>query len=104
VRKYELVYILKPDLSEEERTSIVGKIHATLTEPETNGEIIQVDHWGKRTLAYAIDHYSEGYYILTTFYVDATQVVKLENKFNINENILRYQIICTQSNSKNNLL
>ncbi len=94
MKQYEFVYILKPDLSEEERTSMVDKIHWALT--ETKGEIIKIDHWGKRILAYEIDHYSEGYYILTTFHVDPEQVVKLENRFNIDENILRYQIMCTQ--------
>lgn len=94
MRKYEFVYILKPDLSEEERTGIVDKIHGALA--ETKGEIIKVDHWGKRILAYEIDHYSEGYYVLTSFCVDPEQVVKLENRFNIDENILRYQITCTQ--------
>ncbi|MCI2424735.1 30S ribosomal protein S6 [Candidatus Acetothermia bacterium] len=92
MRKYEFIYILKPDFPEEERTKLVDKIHGALT--ETNGEIINVDHWGKRILAYEIDHYSEGYYILTTFKLDPNQVAKLENRFNTDENILRYQITC----------
>jgi len=91
VREYEIVYVLRPDLSDEDRTKKVDRIHGFIT--ENGGEIKDIDDWGKRVLAYEIDHYSEGYYGLTLFQLPPQGVKPIKERLNIDEEILRYQIV-----------
>ena len=91
MREYEIVYVIKPDLSDEERANKVERIHDLIT--ENGGEIEKIDDWGKRVLAYEIRHYSEGHYGLTTFQLLPQSVKPLKERLNIDEDILRYQIV-----------
>ncbi|HUL20804.1 MAG TPA: 30S ribosomal protein S6, partial [Thermodesulfobacteriota bacterium] len=52
MRKYETIFILDPDLEEEQATSTVEKIKGIIT--QANGEILKVEDWGKRKLAYDV--------------------------------------------------
>ena len=61
---YEAVYILQPDLSEEQIAALVAKFKAVV---EANGTVSEIDEWGKRRLAYPINDLNEGYYVLMTF-------------------------------------
>lgn len=58
-----------------------------------NAEIVDVDNWGKRRLAYAINDMTEGYYTVITFKCDGQFCAELERNFNIDENILRSLIV-----------
>jgi small subunit ribosomal protein S6 len=91
VRAYEIVYVIRPDLSDEERASKVKRIHSLIT--ENGGEIEETDDWGKRDLAYEIRHCSEGHYGLTTFKLPPQAVAPIEERLNIDEELLRYQIV-----------
>jgi len=91
VREYEIVYVIKPDLSDEERAEKIARIHSLIT--DHNGEIEDTDDWGKRVLAYEIKHYSEGYYGLTKFRLPPESVAAVEERLNIDEDLLRYQIV-----------
>ncbi len=91
MREYEIVYVIKPDLSDEERAEKIARIHSLIT--DHNGEIEDTDDWGKRVLAYEIKHYSEGYYGLTTFRLPPESVAAVEERLNIDEDLLRYQIV-----------
>ena len=91
MREYEIVYVVKPDLSEEERAGKVARIQSLIT--ENGGEISETNDWGKRTLAYEIRHYSEGHYGLTTFRLPSQSVESLKDRLNIDEDILRFQVV-----------
>ncbi|NEP51847.1 MAG: 30S ribosomal protein S6, partial [Moorea sp. SIO3C2] len=58
---YEMMYILRPDLGEEQVDQAIGKYRDLLQ--ELGGEQIEIQHRGKRRLAYPIDRYREGIYI-----------------------------------------
>jgi len=58
VKEYEIVYVLRPDLSDEERSRKIERIHGFIT--ENGGEVEKTDDWGKRVLAYEINHYPKG--------------------------------------------
>ncbi len=60
---------------------------------ENGGEIGETNDWGKRTLAYEIRHYSEGHYGLTTFRLPSQSVESLKDRLNIDEDILRFQVV-----------
>ena len=62
--KYELMYIINPNLAEDETAALVEKFKAMV---EAEGTLLSVDEWGKRKLAYAIDDEPEGFYALFNF-------------------------------------
>ena len=98
MREYEIVYVIKPDLSDEERAEKIARIHSLIT--DNNGEIESTEDWGKRVLAYEIKHYSEGYYGLTNFRLPPESVAAVEERLNIDEDILRYQIVARTKKRK----
>ena len=91
VRDYEIVYVIRTDLSDEDRASKVDRIHALIT--DNGGELGTTEDWGKRVLAYEIKHNTEGYYGLAEFRLPPSAVATVEERLNIDEEILRYQIV-----------
>ena len=91
MRSYEIVYVVRPDLPDEGHAKKVQRIHTLIT--ENGGEIIDTNDWGKRTLAYEIQHCSEGHYGLTTFHLPPQAMRSLKERLNIDEEILRFQIV-----------
>lgn len=92
MRDYEIVYVIRPDLSDEDRSSKIERIHSLIT--ENGGEIGKIEDWGKRVLAYQIRHCAEGFYGLAEFRLPPSAVKSVEERLNIDEEILRYQIVC----------
>jgi small subunit ribosomal protein S6 len=91
MNEYELMYVLHPRLTADEVDQSIDRITGTITGP--GGEIITVDRWGRRRLAYPIDRNLEGYYVLTTFRGPATVTQPLEAQLNIAEDVLRHLLI-----------
>ena len=86
IGSYETMFIVNPQLSEDDTKAIVEKFTALMAE---NGEIEQVNEWGKRRLAYPINDLMEGYYVLVNHKADTQFIRELTRLFNINENIMR---------------
>ena len=63
-RTYELVYIVTPDATEEQIAAIHEQVEQTTK--KMGGSLVKTDNWGRRKLAYAIQHHKEGVYILET--------------------------------------
>ncbi len=91
MREYEIVYLVRPDLADEDRAAKIERIHSLIT--ENGGQLGKVEDWGKRVLAYEIKHYTDGYYGLAEFQLSPENVKSIEERLNIDEEILRYQII-----------
>ena len=89
---YEVAYILKPSLSQNEVEEEIKKINERIE--KYGGKIIDIEKWGKRKLAYKIDKkYDMGYYIFTYVYTNDRDFVKnMENYFKINENVIRFLV------------
>lgn len=90
MRKYESLFILRPNLEEENRKAIIEKFTSIIAE---DGEIVKVDEWGNRKLAYEIDKLKEGYYVLVNFKASPELPKELERNFGITEEIIRYVVI-----------
>ncbi len=88
---YEVVYIIDPNLGEEEIAATVEKFK---TLAEQNGSAVEVEEWGKRKLAYAIDYKTEGYYVLMSFTSAPSFPKELDRILGITEGILRSMIVC----------
>ena len=91
MREYEVMYIIKPGFEEDKYTQIIEKFNALI---QTNGgEIIKVEPWGKRRLAYEIDKLREGYYVLLRINGAPELPRELERNFKIADEILRYLVV-----------
>lgn len=88
---YELLLIVNPDVSDEDLETRLGKISAMIT--EKSGTVASVDRWGKRKLAYPINRYSEGIYVLMNCTFDPALCQQMENSLRISEDILRHLLI-----------
>ncbi len=91
MRKYEVMYILKPDLKEEEIKDAIARLQGIIT--NFNGEIEKVEEMGKRRLAYEIKKIREGYYVLMNFKAEAKAVFELERVMKIMDEVIRYLIV-----------
>ena len=87
---YECLFVIDPDLTEEETKAMIEKFTKIIAD---NGEISEVNEWGKRKLAYLINDKTEGYYVLVNFKGAATLPSELERIFGITEGILRSIVI-----------
>jgi small subunit ribosomal protein S6 len=86
---YEMVYILRPTMSDEEIEKGIEKVNSYVE--RYNGEVLYVDKWGRRQLAYPINDYDKGYYVLEYIRTNDRDFVRnMENFFRINEDVIRF--------------
>ena len=83
MNKYECIFIIDPDLDEENTKALVEKFKNLL---ETSAQLENIDEWGKRKLAYEIADKNEGYYV-PDFPREFERILK------ITDGILKYMII-----------
>ncbi len=91
MRKYELAFIVHPELDETAFNDIVEKVKGWIT--QNGGNILQVDVWGKRTLAYPIRKQKEGQYVLMKVEMKPSSCPQLERNLRFLEPILRFLIV-----------
>ena len=84
--KYELLYIINPNLTEEETAGIVEKFKTLI---EQNGTIDEMEEWGKRKLAYEINYLTEGYYVLIKFTSGPEFPAELDRILGITDGVIR---------------
>ncbi len=88
---YEMMYILRPDLSEEKVREAVGKYQSFIA--ERGAENIQIQNRGKRRLAYPIKKFLDGIYIQMNYQADGTQIAPLERAMRLGEEVIRYMTL-----------
>lgn len=84
--KYELMYIINPNLTEEETAALVEKFKALI---EQNGTLDELEEMGKRKLAYEINYISEGYYVLVKFTSAPDFPAELDRVLGITDGVMR---------------
>jgi small subunit ribosomal protein S6 len=85
---YELGVILDPTLEDEQRTAFLGELKELLA--KEGATIVKEDVWGKRTLAYLIDHKREGYYVFWQYEAPGTVIKPLEYRLRLSDQVMRY--------------
>ncbi|APG72557.1 30S ribosomal protein S6 [Lactobacillus delbrueckii subsp. jakobsenii ZN7a-9 = DSM 26046] len=86
--KYEITYIIKPDVDDEAKKAIIDKYTKVIT--DNGGEMVEAKDWGKRRFAYEIEKYREGsYYIMTFTAEDAAAVKEFARLSKIDDSVLR---------------
>ena len=90
MRNYEMMVVLKPLLPDDLRKSIHKEF---VTMMEKDGEVLDVDVWGKRYLAYRIAGHSEGYYIVYDFKSSPKIINEMKRVLQLKQEILRFMIV-----------
>lgn len=88
---YEVVYILRPDLDEAQRREKMKKVETLIA--QEGGEVQATEEWGQRILAYEIEHFREGYYVLVTFSLPADRVESFQQRLGMDDAFLRHQVV-----------
>lgn len=91
MRKYEVLYVLSPNLEEEAVDAAITRFEETIV--KTGGTVVKTDKWGKRRLAYEIKDQIEGFYVLTTFQAANETAQELDRLMRIAEEVLRHLIV-----------
>ena len=86
MEKYECMYVLNPNLTEEEADAIVEKFEALVG---ANGTLEETEKMGKRKLAYEINYLSEGYYVLVKFTSSPDFPAELDRVLGITDGVIR---------------
>lgn len=90
MRKYEMMFIVRPDLEESAVQAVVDKIQDII---KNGGEVTNVNVMGKRRLAYEIKKFRDGIYVVVNFNATPDVVKELDRVTRITDEIIRYMII-----------
>ena len=88
---YETMYILRPDIAEDEVTNHIDKYNKLLE--EFGGKILDSQMRGKRRLAYQIAKHREGFYVQLSHQGDGQHIFKIEKAMRISEDVIRYMTV-----------
>lgn len=88
MRSYETMFIVHPDVVGDELKALVEKFKGVIA--ERGGEVVRVDEWGTRTLAYPIQKLTRGSYFIFYFQAGSDMVAELERRLRIDDKILRF--------------
>lgn len=90
MKEYEIMYVVKP-VEVDAFESVINKFNTLIT--DNGGKVEKTDRWGKKRLAYEIQDFNEGLYVLVTFSAEPACVKELDRVMKITEEILRHMVI-----------
>ena len=91
MNNYESIFIMDPDLEEAQAQATIEKVKGIIT--QNNGEIVKVEDWGKRKLAYDVKKKPRGHYILTTFSGSPALLSELHRNFRVMDAVIKFQSV-----------
>ena len=91
MKAYELLFFVDPSSTDEVRAGVMKRIDVAIS--DNGGKVDNVEDWGRRKLAYEIDHLNEGDYTLIDFHADANQIAELDRVLRINDAVKRHMIV-----------
>lgn len=93
MRRYETIFIIRPNAGEEEINKIIENTQQIILDEK--GSIIELNRWGMKKLAYLIKKESLGYYVFCDFAGTPAAVAEIERKFRIDDLVMKYLTIKT---------
>ena len=92
MNKYEIMYIIRPNIEEDAKAALVERFNTILT--DQGAEILETKDWGKKRLAYEINDYFDGYYMILSVQAEnAVATQEFDRLAKINEDIIRHLIV-----------
>jgi small subunit ribosomal protein S6 len=97
MREYEVTIIIQPQLEESERNSLIEQVTDLLVPGAEEEAKPTVNEWGLRRMAYPIQKFTEGYYVLYEGSLDPSRITEIERSMQYMEDVLRYLVIKKES-------
>ncbi|AGX07011.1 MULTISPECIES: 30S ribosomal protein S6 [Bacillaceae] len=91
MRKYEIMYVIRPNIEDEAKKALVERFNSILT--DNGAELTESKDWGKRRLAYEINDFRDGYYQLIHLNAEAAAVDEFTRLAKISEDIIRHMVV-----------
>ena len=91
MRHYETIYIIKPDLTDEDCREVIKKF-SNLIEKQ-KGVIVKVEEWGNQKLAYEVKKFDKGYYVLMNYCGEPRITAELERNLKLDDRVLKCQTV-----------
>jgi len=95
---YELLYIISNKFTEEETKPIIEKVNKVIE--RNQGKITFQEEWGKKKLAYSIENFIYGYYVLVEYDLPGESAAKVNKELKMSNEILRHQIVAKTFKTK----
>ena len=90
-RKYELVYVVSPDATDEQVADLHTQVEAIIQ--RLGGQLEKTESWGRRKLAYEIGRYKEGIYVLEVILGSGELMKEIDRRFKVTELIIRHLVV-----------
>jgi small subunit ribosomal protein S6 len=87
-RTYELMFIVRPDMTEEDLDKLISTLQAVV--PPAGGAIVKIDKMGKRRLAYAVRRFHDGIYVLMVVEGGGAVMHELERRLRVTEPVIKF--------------
>jgi len=87
--KYEMMLIMKPDLTEEKVNAVLEKVKKNIGK---SGQVLKTEPWGKRKLAYPVDKLTEGIYTVLELEMDPARLSSLNQMLRRDEDVVRFMV------------
>src|ERR687895_1807160 len=90
-RKYELVYIVSPDATDDQVTDLHSQVNAIVQ--RMGGQLEKTDNWGRRKLAYEIGRHKEGTYVLETITGSGELMKEIDRRLRVIDQVIRHLVV-----------
>ncbi len=91
MRKYEIMYIIRPTVLEDDRNALIAELNDVFT--SRGAEVLAQDNWGMRDLAYEINKHKKGYYVVLSVNTNDDARIEFDRLVRIKEDVIRHMII-----------
>ena len=91
MRVYEVLFIVAPTVEESDLESLITQMSDVLT--SQGAEVTKIDRMGRRRLAYPIQKFNEGYYVVLTVEGTGSEIAEIERRMRVIDTIIRYLTI-----------
>lgn len=91
MKKYEVMYIIRPTLEESDRNNLIAEVNKVFS--DNGSTVLEVKEWGLRELAYEIEKETKGYYVLLNVEATVEAVNEFTRVANLNESIIRHIVV-----------
>jgi small subunit ribosomal protein S6 len=98
LRNYEVMFIIRPDMAEEEIDKVISTLESAVTSHQ--GKVAKVDKMGKRRLAYQVRKFNDGFYVLLTLEANGEAIHEVERRMRVTEPVIKFLTVRTDETEK----
>jgi len=91
MRTYESIFIVHPEVIGDDQVALIDKYKTILS--DQGADVLKLENWGTRTLAYQVKKQSKGCYVLVIFDAEPTVIAEFERRMRIDEKVIKFQTI-----------